>query len=113
MPNELEERNVVEQHEHQGVIVSSHIEEREMYIGSRRSCAWREVMEDIYRGPVQDIKDGCMIAFLATKDPCGYPLCAKVMKVNKENEEVTSVEAHWYAIDTHPFDGLYKPYMVV
>ena len=35
------------------------------------------------------------------------------MKVNKENEEVVSVEVHWYAIDTHPFDGVYKEKMVV
>ena len=35
------------------------------------------------------------------------------MKVNKENEEVVSVEVHWYAIDTHPFDGVYKAEMVV
>jgi hypothetical protein len=33
-----------------------------------------------------------------TKDPCGYPLwIAKVMKVNKENEEVIAIEVHWYA----------------
>lgn len=54
-----------------------------------------------------------MIVVLATKDPCGYPLwIAKVMKVNEENEEVISVEVHWYATDTHPFDGVYKPKMV-
>jgi hypothetical protein len=35
------------------------------------------------------------------------------MKVNKENEEVVSVEVHWYATDTHPFDGVYKAEMVV
>ena len=55
-----------------------------MYIGFRRSCARREAMEYIYRGSVQDIKDGCMIAFLATKYTCGYPFwIAKAMKVNK------------------------------
>jgi len=114
MLNEHEEINVVEQHEPQGVIGSSQLEEREMYIGSRISCAQREAMEDLYRGSVQHIKDGCMIAVLATKDPCGYPLwIAKVMKVNKENEEVILVEVHWYATDTHPFDGVYKPEMVV
>ena len=35
------------------------------------------------------------------------------MKVYKENEEVASIEVHWYAIDTHPFDGVYKAEMVV
>ena len=28
------------------------------------------------------------------------------MKVNKENEEVISIEVHWYATGTHPFDGV-------
>ena len=55
-----------------------------------------------------------MIAVLATKDARGYPFqIVKVMKANKENEEVISIEVHWYATDTHPFDGVYKPYMVV
>ena len=35
------------------------------------------------------------------------------MKVKKENEEVVSIEVHWYATDTHPFDGVYKVEMVV
>ena len=35
------------------------------------------------------------------------------MKVKKENEEVVSIEVHWYATDTHPFDGVYKEEMVV
>ena len=55
-----------------------------------------------------------MIAVLATKDAQSYQLwIAKVMKVNKENEEVISIEVHWYEIDTHPFDGVYKREMVV
>ena len=55
-----------------------------------------------------------MIAVLATDDPRQYPFwIAKAMKVNKENEEVVSVEVHWYATDTHPFDGVYKAEMVV
>ena len=67
-------------------------------------------MEYLYRGLVQDIKEGCMIVVLATEDAHNYPLwIAKFMKVNKENEEVISVEVHWYAIDTHPFDCVYKP----
>jgi len=109
MSNENEERNV----EPHGV-ESSQAEEREMYIGSRRSCARREAMEELYKGSVQDIKEGCMIAVLATEDPRGYPFwIAKVMKVNTKNEEVISIEVHWYATDTHPFDGVYKPEMVV
>lgn len=52
MSNEHEEINVVEQHEPQGVIGSSHVEEREMYITSRRSCSRREAMEDLYRGSI-------------------------------------------------------------
>jgi hypothetical protein len=33
----------------------------------------------------------------------------KVLKVNKENEKVIAVEVHWYATDTHPLNGVYKP----
>ena len=85
-----------------------------MYIGSRRSCVKRQAMEDLYRGSVQDIKEGCMIAVLTIDDPRDYPFwILKFMKVNKENEEVISVEVHWYATDTHSFYGVYKPNMVV
>jgi len=35
------------------------------------------------------------------------------MKVNKENEEVVSIEVHWYTTNTHPFVGVYKAEMVV
>ena len=66
--NENEETNV----EPQGVEFSQ-VEEREMYIGSRRSSAKRREMEDLYKGSVQDIKEGCMIAVLATDDACDYP----------------------------------------
>ena len=56
-----------------------------MYIGSRRSSAKRREMEDLYKGSVQDIKEGCMIAVLATDDPRQYPFwIAKAMKVNKK-----------------------------
>ena len=41
-------------------------------------------MEDLYRGLVQDIKEGCMIAFFAVDDARDYPFwIAKVMKVNR------------------------------
>jgi hypothetical protein len=84
-----------------------------MYIGSRRSHAQREAMEDLYRGLIQDIKEGSMIAVLAIEDPHGYPLwIAKVIKVNKENEDVITIEVHWYATYTQ-FNGVYKPKMVV
>ena len=90
------------------------VEEREMYIGSRRSYAKHWEMEDLYRGSIQDIKEGCMNVVLAIDDERDYPLCIeKVMKVNKENEEVVSIEVHWYATDTHPFVGVYKEEMVV
>ena len=86
----------------------------ETYIGSRRSFARHDEMEDLYKGSVQDIKDGCMIAVLATEDACSNPFwIAKVIKVNKEKEEFISIEVHWYAMDTHPFDGVYNPEMVV
>jgi hypothetical protein len=50
MPNESEETNIVEvQQESQGVIELTIVEERIMYIGSRRSCAQHEAMEDLYR----------------------------------------------------------------
>ena len=55
MSNEQEEVNIVEQQQSQGIINSSQAEEREMYIGSRRSHAQREAMEDLYRVSVQDI----------------------------------------------------------
>ena len=55
-----------------------------MYIGSRRSCAQHEAMEDIYRGSTQDIKEGCMIVVLETEDPHDYPLwIAKVINIDK------------------------------
>jgi hypothetical protein len=112
--NESEERNIVEQQESQDAIEFSQVEEREMYIGSRRSRAQREAMEDLYRGSTQDIKEGCMIAVLATEDPHGYPFwIAKVIRIDKENEDVIAVEVHWYATSTHPFNGVYKQEMVV
>lgn len=58
--------------------------EREIYIGSRRSCAQHEAIEDLYRGSAQDVKEGCMIAILADRDPLGYPFwVAKFIKVIK------------------------------
>jgi hypothetical protein len=73
MSNESEETNIVEvQQESQGAIEFTQAEEREMYIGSRRSRAQREAMEDLYRGSVQDIKKGSMIAILVTEDPHVY-----------------------------------------
>jgi hypothetical protein len=84
MPNESIQRNIVEQRESQGVIEFSQVEEREMYIGSRRSRAQREAMEDLYKGSVHDIKEGSMIVVLATEDPHGYPFwIAKVITIDK------------------------------
>jgi hypothetical protein len=37
------------------------------------SHAQRKAMEDLYRGLLQDIKEGSMIALLATEDPYDYP----------------------------------------
>ena len=66
-----------------------------MFIGSRRSRAQREAMEDLYMGSLQDIKEGCMIAVLADGDPNGYPFwVAKVIKVFTKNEDVISAEVH-------------------
>jgi hypothetical protein len=31
----------------------------------------------------------------------------------KENDNVIEIEVHWYVTSTHPFNGVYKPYMVV
>ena len=84
MPNESEGRNIVEQQESQGVIAFTQAEEREMCIGSWRSRAQRESMKYIYKGSIHDIKEGSMIAVLATADPRRYPLCiAKVIKIEK------------------------------
>ena len=111
--NEHEERNIFEQQQYQGIINSSQVEEREMYIGSRISHAQCEAMEEIYRGSIHDIKEGCMIAVLANGDANGYPFwVAKVIKVITKNEDVVGVEVHWYATNTHPFSGVYKSYMV-
>ena len=44
-----------------------------MYIGSIRSFANRQEMEGLYRGSIQDIKEGCMIAVLAIYDARDYP----------------------------------------
>jgi hypothetical protein len=114
MPNESEETNIVKvQQEYQGAIEFTQAEEREMYIGSRRSRAQHGAMEDLYRGSVQDIK-GSMIVVLATEDPHGYPFwIGKVIKIEKSNDDVISFEVHWYATNTHPFNGVYKPEMVV
>jgi len=85
-----------------------------MYIGSRRSRAQREAMEDLYRGSTQDIKEGCMIAVTATEDPHGYPFwIAKVIRIDKENEDVIEFEVHWYTTSTHPFNSVYKKETVV
>ena len=42
-----------------------------MYFGSRRSFAKSREMEYLHRGIVQYIKEGCMIAVLATDDARG------------------------------------------
>jgi hypothetical protein len=66
-----------------------------MYMGSRRSCAQHEAMEYLYRGSVQDIKEGSMIAVLANEDPHGYPFwIGKVIKIDKENVDVVTIEVH-------------------
>ena len=85
-----------------------------MYMGSRRSRAQREAMEDLYKGSVQDIKEGYKIAVSSHEDPHEYPFwVSKVIKVITENEDVTGVEVDWYATNTHPFNGVYKPEIVV
>jgi hypothetical protein len=85
MPNESEETNIVEvQQESQGAIEFTKEEEREMYIGLRRSRAQREAMENLYRGSVQDIKEGTMIVVLVTEDPHSYPFwIGKVINIEK------------------------------
>ena len=41
-------------------------------------------MEDLYRGSIQDIKEGSMIVVLATEDQHGYPFwITKVIKIDK------------------------------
>ena len=43
-------------------------------------------MEDLYRGSMQDVKEGFMIVVLADEDPVGYPfLVAKVRNFINEN----------------------------
>jgi hypothetical protein len=64
-------------------------------------------MEDLYRGLVHDIKEGSMISILSTEDPHGYPFwIAKLIKIDKENEDVIAIEVHWYATSTYPFNGV-------
>jgi hypothetical protein len=71
-------------------------------------------MEDLYRGSVQDIKEGSMILVLAIEDPHGYPFwIGKVIEIEKENDDVIAIEVHWYVTSTHPFNGVYKLDMVV
>jgi hypothetical protein len=115
MPNESKETNIVEApQESQGVIEFTQAEEREMYIGSRRSSAQHEAMEDLYKGSLQDIKEGSMIVVLATEDPYGYQLwIGKVINIEKENDDVIAIEVYWYAKSTHTFNGVYKLEMVV
>ena len=55
-----------------------------------------------------------MIAVLATEDPHGYPFwIAKVIKIDKENDDVIAIRVHWYATSILPFNGVYKIDMVV
>jgi hypothetical protein len=55
-----------------------------------------------------------MILILSSKDPRGYPFwIGKVIKIEKENDDVIEIEVHWYATSTHTFNGVYKPEMVV
>ena len=55
-----------------------------------------------------------MITALAYGYPNHYPFwVAKVIKVITKNQDVVGVEVHWYATNTHPFNGVYKPEMVV
>jgi hypothetical protein len=65
-------------------------------------------------GSMHDIKEGSMIVLLVTEYPHGYPFwIAKVtMKIDKNND-VIAIEVHWYATSTHPFNGVYKPEMMV
>jgi hypothetical protein len=71
-------------------------------------------MEDLYRGSVQYIKDGSMIAVLLIEDPHSYPFwIVKVINIEKENDDVIAIEVHWYATSTHSFNGVYMPDMVV
>ena len=71
-------------------------------------------MEYLYISSVQDIKEGCMIAVLATKDARNYAFwIVKVMKVNKEMKNLYLLKyIGIQQIHTH-FDGVYKPEMVV
>lgn len=39
----------------------------------------------------------------------GFP----IIKAIKENEDVIVVEVHYYVMETHSFNGVYKPKMVV
>ena len=93
MSNESEETNIVEvQQESQGVIEFTQVEEIEMYIGSRRSRAQHEAMEDLYKGSIQDIKEGSMIVVLVTEDPHGYPFwIGKVINIEKEKGDVIEI----------------------
>ena len=89
MSNESEETNIVEVQESQGVIEITQAKEREMYIGLQRSCAQCEAMKELYKGSVQYIKEGSMIAVLATEDPHGYPFwIGKIIKIEKKNADV-------------------------
>lgn len=55
-----------------------------------------------------------MIVVLADGDPNVYQFwVAKVIKVITGNEDVTGVEVHWCATNTHRFNGMYKTEMVV
>jgi hypothetical protein len=68
-----------------------------------------------FHGAIEFTKEeDSMIAVLATKDPHGYPFwIRKVIKIEKENVDVVTIEVHWYATNTHSFNSVYKPEMVV
>ena len=68
----------------------------------------------MWEGDVNEIKEGTMIAVLATNDENDHPFwLAKVTKFFKEHDVLNGVEVHWYHTTAEdPLKGKYDLEMV-
>ena len=71
----------------------------------------RKELVEMWSGSIEGLKEGDMVAILASSDPNDLPFrIAKVTKVNIENDRTISIDVHWYftkPIDS--FSGCYNP----
>lgn len=76
-------------------------ENREIYLGSRRSMIKRNQMEETWRGDPEDLKEGSLIATLASDNPLQHPFwIAKLLSMSRDARSnlITSITVHWVQI---------------